>query len=105
MVKSFKEYFNKLQELKQLKEYHSCNSTLDEMLEQIIIESRIRDIESDIFYIKYGIENYINEEERTYLYLKYEKKLSLKTLESIFNKSVSTLYRYENKMFKKLEIR
>lgn len=99
MVKTLKEYFkirNEINELKLKKE--KTTSRFD----QVDINIEISRLEHKLFNFDFIIENYLNDDERNYIKLKYVDKLSTKALETILHKSRSTLARYEHKILDKL---
>ena len=101
-IMSFKEYFKYMNRLKKLT---SHRRVLLDKLEQIQTDAEIRNLELKTFDYTYGIERFLNDSEKEYLKLKYINKYSSSTLEAIHHKSISTLYRYEERMLNKLEVR
>jgi hypothetical protein len=97
---NLKEYFKGLDKLKLLKKLKSDTRNFEK---QVNYGREIRDLEYKLFDFAYGIDNYLNDDERQYIKLKYINKLGTKALETIFHKQQSTLWRYEQKINNKLE--
>ncbi|WP_139205638.1 hypothetical protein [Clostridium homopropionicum] len=99
MIKNLKEYFNNLDRLEQLKQK---KSNIEDFSQKVKITLGIINLENRLFDFTYGIRNYLNDEEQKYIKFKYINKFNNKALEVIFNKSESTLRRFEKKIVNKL---
>jgi len=97
-----KEYFNTLERFNKLKKYIAEDENTSDVLKYLKIHAEIRALEDKLSDLSYEIKHSLNEEEKKFLYFKYRERLSLRTLEIIFNRLRSTLYRFQNQILNKL---
>ncbi|RXI49125.1 hypothetical protein DP130_06865 [Clostridium tetani] len=98
MAIDLKQYFKDLdtiEELKLKREKGNITERVDAML-------KIMELERTYIDFKFAFK-YLSEEDKKYIFLKFEKKLSAKELANIFHVAKSTLYRREKRMIKQME--
>ncbi len=93
-MNNFERYISNLKELKELKKKSTSN-----LIQQVNSNIRIRELEYNILVFE-EIYNKLSNDDKVFLKLKYIKQLSNKQLSIIFNTSISSLYRWHNRVMR-----